>query len=76
MLALFAARDMAEFPREAVMQRIPLSAVVFAMVIVGLFIIHDWQTAFGVIAFFIVAIVALAVALLIFAASSFLALFL
>ena len=58
MPALFAALGIAEFPREAAMQRVPLPAVVFAMVIVGIFIIHDWQTAFGVIAFFIVAIVA------------------
>ena len=57
------------------MQRVPLPAVVFAMVIVGIFIIHDWQTAFGVIAFFIVAIVAVVIALLIFAASSFFAWF-
>lgn len=57
------------------MQRVPLSAVVFALVIVGLFIIHDWQTAFGIIALFIFAIIGLVIAILVFAMSAFFAWF-
>jgi hypothetical protein len=57
------------------MQRVPLSVVFAVFVIGGLFVIHDWQTAFGILAFLILVIVTLAIAGLAFVATVFLSWF-
>ena len=41
------------------MQRVPLSVVFVVFVVGGMFIIHDWQTAVGILAFLVLAIGAL-----------------
>jgi hypothetical protein len=57
------------------MQRVPLSVVFVVCVVGGLFIIHDWQTAVGILAFLVLAIGALVFAGLVFVGATILAWF-